>query len=171
MQRPVIGISSCLIGSRVRYDGGDKLQRNLVDWLHGQADLVAICPEVAIGMGIPRPPIQLSDSIKQPEARQVDQPEKIFTAPLSDFAKQVAEEYVLDGYIFKSRSPSCGLGSTPVIIDGAVQRQTASGIYAASLTRLLPYLPVTEAESLSTREDCFDFLKQCLDYKNSRRFL
>ncbi|MDX5151635.1 MAG: hypothetical protein R3188_04080, partial [Acidiferrobacterales bacterium] len=70
-----------------------------------------------------------------------------------------------------SRSPSCGLGSTPVIIDGSVQQQTVSGIYAASLTRYLPYLPVTEAESLVNRDDCLNFLEQCLNYKNLRRLL
>ncbi|MGW8247426.1 MAG: DUF523 domain-containing protein [Acidiferrobacterales bacterium] len=171
MQQPVIGISSCLLGSRVRYDGGDKLQSNLVDWLRGKAELVAICPEVAIGMGIPRPPIHLTGSISQPLARQVDSPEKDFTAPLANFGREVAEEYELDGYIFKSRSPSCGLGSTPVIIDGSVQQQTVSGIYAASVTRFLPYLPVTEAELLVNQGDCLDFLRQCRDYKNLRRLL
>lgn len=170
MQKPVIGISSCLLGSRVRYDGGDKLQTNLVDWLRGKAELVAICPEVAIGMGIPRPPIQLTGSIEHPQAHQVDPPKKNFTAPLAIFARQVTEEYELDGYIFKSRSPSCGLGSTPVIIDGSVQQQTVSGVYAATLTRSLPYLPATEAESLLTEEDCLDFLRQCLDYNHLRRF-
>ena len=171
MQQPLIGISSCLLGSRVRYDGGDKLRRDLVEWLHGNAELVAICPEVATGMGIPRPPIHLTDSTNHPQARQVDSPGKNFTARLANFGRQVGEEYELDGYIFKSRSPSCGLGSTPVIIDGSVQHQTVSGIYAASLTRYLPYLPVTEAESLVNRDDCLNFLEQCLNYKNLRRLL
>ena len=61
MQKPVIGISSCLLGHRVRYDGGNKLQSSLVDWLGDEVEFVAICPEVAIGMGTPRPPIQLTD--------------------------------------------------------------------------------------------------------------
>jgi len=171
MQTPVIAISSCLLGCRVRYDGGDKLQRELIEWLRDKAQLVAICPEVAIGMGIPRPPIQLSDSIIQPEARQVDHPENVFTSPLKTFGWQVAEEYELDGYIFKARSPSCGLGSTPVIVDGTIQAQTVSGIYAESLSRSVPYLPVVEAESLTSRNARLDFLHQCGDYRNLRRAL
>ena len=168
MQKPVIGISSCLLGRRVRYDGGNKLQQNLVDWLGDEVELVAICPEVAIGMGIPRPPIQLTDSILQPEARQVDAPGRTYTLSLKNFAMLVSDEYVLDGYIFKSRSPSCGLGSTPVIIDGSIQRQTVSGIYASSLIRFQPCLPVTEAESLITPKACNEFLQRCLSYNNIR---
>ena len=168
MQKPVIGISSCLLGRRVRYDGGNKLQQNLVDWLGDEVEFVAICPEVAIGMGTPRPPIQLTDDILNPEARQVDAPERTYTQSLKNFAMQVSDEYVLDGYIFKSRSPSCGLGSTPVTIDGAIQRQTVSGVYASSLTRFQPYLPVTEEESLVTRKACREFLHRCLRYKTMR---
>jgi len=171
MQKPVIGISSCLLGRRVRYDGGEKLQPNLVDWLSGKAELVAICPEVAIGMGIPRPPIQLTGSLTRPRACQVNPPRRDFTEPLAKFGTEVAEQYELDGYIFKSRSPSCGLGSTPVIIDGAVQPQTVSGVYAASLTRRLPDLPVTEAESLVNRDDCLEFFQRCLDFRKSRQLL
>lgn len=160
-----------MLGYRVRYDGGDKLLRDLVDWFQDEADLVAICPEVAIGMGIPRPPIQLSDNIVQPEARQVDRPDKVFTVPLKNFGRRVAEEYDLDGYIFKSRSPSCGLGSTPVYINDAIQPLTTSGIYASSLVKWLPYLPVTEAESLKTRDDYRRFFDRCHSHRNLRLWI
>ena len=168
MNKPVIGISSCLTGNHVRYDAGDKMHRSLLAWLRNDVELIAICPEVAIGMGIPRPPIELSDDVIHPEARQVDQPDKIYTMPLKKFGWQVAEEYVLDGYIFKSRSPSCGLGSTTVKINGLIQQRTVSGIYASSLVTCLPYLPVTEAEALTTGKDCYHFINKCLEYRNSR---
>jgi len=168
MQKPLLGISSCLLGRRVRYDGRDRLQSNLLEWIGDEVELLAICPEVAIGMGIPRPPIQLTGDMQHPEARQVNAPEKTFTLALRNFAILVSDEYVLDGYIFKSRSPSCGLGSTPLVVDGSIQSQTVSGIYASSLTRFLPYLPVTEAESLVTRKACQEFLRQCHIYKNMR---
>jgi len=168
MQKPVIGISSCLLGRRVRYDGNDKLQRNMIDWLGNRVELLAICPEVAIGMGIPRPPIHLTGDLQQPEARQVDMPERTYTLPLKNFAMLVSDEYVLDGYIFKSRSPSCGLGSAPILVNGSAQSQTVSGIYTSCLTRLLPYLPVTEAETLVTRKACHEFLQKCSSYKNLR---
>lgn len=168
MNKPVIGISSCLTGNHVRYDAGDKMHRSLLAWLRNDVELVAICPEVAIGMGIPRPPIELSDSIFHPEARQVGQPDKVYTLPLKYFGTQVAEEYVLDGYIFKSRSPSCGLGSATVKINGSIQQQTVSGIYASSLVTSLPYLPVTEAEALTTEKECYRFINKCVEYRNSR---
>lgn len=171
MQKPVIGISSCLLGNRVRYDGGDKLLRDLTDWFQDEAELVAICPEVAIGMGIPRPPIQLSHSVDQPEALQIDQPEKNFTEPLKNFGRRIAEEYDLDGYIFKSRSPSCGLGSAPVYINGSLQRLTTSGTYVSSLVKWLPYLPVTEAESLKTRDDYRRFFDRCHSHRNLRHWI
>jgi len=168
MQKPVVGISSCLLGRRVRHDGRDRLQPDLVEWIGDEVELLAICPEVAIGMGIPRPPIQLTGDVQRPEARQVDAPEKTFTLPLKNFALLVSDEYVLDGYIFKSRSPSCGLGSTPLVVNGLVQSRTVSGIYASSLTCFLPYLPVIEAESLVTRKACQEFLQQCQTYKKMR---
>ena len=171
MNKPVIGISSCLLGRRVRYDGRDRLQQNLVEWLGDDAVLLAICPEVAIGMGIPRPPIQLTGDKQRPEARQVDAPENNYTLPLKNFALLVSDEYVLDGYIFKSRSPSCGLGSTPLIVNGSTQSQTVSGIYASAITGFLPYLPVTEGETLVTRNACQQFLQQCRSYRNIRMAL
>ena len=171
MLKPVIGISSCLLGTRVRYDGGDKLQRPLVAWFKDHAELVAFCPEVAIGMGTPRPPIQLSGSLELPEARQVSNPEKNFTLPLKEFANQVTNEISLDGYIFKSRSPSCGLGSTPVVVNGVLLSSTVSGVYAASLVGALPNLPVTEAESLRSEDDFHDFLQLCSTQRRLRQAL
>ena len=69
------------------------MHRSLLAWLRNDVELIAICPEVAIGMGIPRPPIELSDDVIHPEARQVDQPDKIYTMPLKKFGWQVAAEY------------------------------------------------------------------------------
>lgn len=161
MQKPRIGISSCLLGNRVRYDGQGKLQPDLVDWLRDAAELAPVCPEVAIGLGIPRPPIQLCDDLARPEARQVGRPDRLFTRPLREFGYAVADQYCLDGYIFKSRSPSCGLRSTPVFIEGKIQQQTVSGIFASTLIQSLPGLPVAEETSLSTAAKCQLFLEQC----------
>jgi len=168
MPKPFIGISSCLVGKNVRYDGGNKKNSDLVHWFSENAELILVCPEMAIGLGVPRPPIQLCDNLESPEARQVDNPEIVFTQPLAEFGHSVAKNVVLDGYIFKSRSPSCGIGSAPVFISGIIETRTVSGIYASAIQEALPFLPITEAEQLQSENDYTVFLASCIDFQKTR---
>lgn len=160
-----VGISSCLLGNRVRYDGRDKHLKELAVALPRRVELIAFCPEVATGMGVPRPPIYLSDSLAYPEARQADNPEKCFTKQLREFAWRIALEHDLHGFIFKARSPSCGLGSTPVIINGQVQERTVSGVFAAALLEQLPGLPVIDETRIGSEPFRNRFLDQCYMYR------
>jgi len=160
-----VGVSSCLLGNRVRYDGRHKYQLALENGFPDTVELVSFCPEVAIGMGVPRPPIYLSDSLARPEARQVDDPGTCFTGPLREFAACVAEEYELHGFVFKARSPSCGLYSAPVIIDGKQTSETVSGIFAAALLEYLPHLPAVDEASINSVERRDQFLERCHLYR------
>lgn len=153
--KPCIGISACLCGERVRYDGTSKIQPDLINQLDSAVCFKPLCPEVAIGMSIPRPPIQLQLSNSHIEAVYVDDQSKSFTRPLTQIADQLIKEdnrasggTRLCGYIFKSRSPSCGAGSTPVFADG-VHVRFADGIYAHKIRQELPWLPAMEEEELA----------------------
>ena len=160
--KPVVGISACLIGEKVRYDGNDKHQPTLLAAINATVQLLPLCPEVAIGLGVPRPPIQLVKESNTIRAVPVDENAVgDYTAALQDYAQQVMasrEEPInrkLCGYIFKSRSPSCGLGSTPLFNEGN-QIGFGSGIYAHTLVSNLPWIPVAEEEDF-TSQITFDY--------------
>ena len=144
-----VGVSSCLLGQPVRWDGRDK-RHSLIAGLFAQhMDLVAVCPEVAIGLGVPRPPIMLVR--RQGGVHAVtDSPERTdHSTPLVRLAGLVAREHPgLNGYIFKSKSPSCGLGSTPIHGARGQATATGTGLFAQELLRRRPDLPVIEEEDL-----------------------
>lgn len=146
--RPVIGVSSCLLGQRVRYDGGHKRDAFIVEELGSRFELLPICPETAIGMGVPRPAIRLVLEVDGIHARGVDDPDLDVTALLTAFARRILPGLAhLCGYVFKARSPSCGLGSSPLFVSGHPPRE-ASGLFAAALQTALPHLPLEEEDRL-----------------------
>lgn len=154
--KPLVAISACLCGDPVRYDGRSKWQPKLVRTLEDHLTLEKLCPEVAIGMGIPRPPIQLSKDNTSIAAVGVADPKQNFTQPLSNFADQVISQQQpstpalhINGYLFKSRSPSCGVGSTPIHKQG-IEIGHGNGIVAHRIKQQLPWLPVLEEDDLDS---------------------
>ncbi|HQN41807.1 MAG TPA: DUF523 domain-containing protein, partial [Pseudomonadales bacterium] len=105
-----IGVSRCLLGEPVRYDGGHKRNGYVVETLQRHFDLVAFCPELEVGLGVPRPPIRLVRHAQSVRALGVEQPELDVTLPLTRYLDQVRERVApLVGFILKQGSPSCGL--------------------------------------------------------------
>jgi uncharacterized protein YbbK (DUF523 family) len=100
-----IGISACLLGERVRYDGGHKRNQMLLDYLALRYALVPICPEVAAGLGVPRPPVQLVARGVEIRAVGVLDEQLDVTRPLIEYGRQVIAGEGLCGFVFKSRSP------------------------------------------------------------------
>ena len=113
-QLATVAVSECLLGRAVRWDGddnGDAWPREAVARLF---HCVGLCPEVGIGMGVPRPPIQLAGTPDAPRAVAVDDPTSDYTVRLAGYARRMAT--TLDGvagYVFADRSPSCGLAGVP----------------------------------------------------------
>ncbi|QVJ01821.1 DUF1722 domain-containing protein [Nocardiopsis eucommiae] len=151
--RPVVGVSSCLIGAPVRYNGGHSRFRFLTDELDRHVDWLPICPEAEIGLGVPRPTLRLQERADSPGENRVIS-SKDGADHTEDLAR-VADRHLrelrrLDGYVLKNKSPSCGLYALPVFDDhGDRQRGTGRGAFAARLTALLPHLPVEEQGRLS----------------------
>lgn len=141
-----IGISACLLGAEVRYNGGHKESRLCTHSLAEHFEFVPVCPEVAIGLGIPRQPIRLVGEATQPQALGTVDPTLNVTAPLAAYGQQMAEELKdLSGYIFMHKSPSCGLERVKVYRDnGAPQHEGGRGIYAQAFCAAHPDLPVEE---------------------------
>ena len=164
--RPLVGTSACLLGETVRYDGAHKRTRAVADELARHVRLRPFCPEVGIGLSVPRPPIQL---VRFPDAvrvRGVEEPERDFTDALQACADAV--ETGLSGFIFKARSPSCGLDSTPVVDEENREVATASGAFAARLRERFPEMPVCDEEALTDPEFLEAFLARVRAFHRSR---
>ena len=140
-----VGISSCLLGESVRYDGGHKRDAYLVDVLGKFFEYVPYCPEVAIGLGTPRPPIRLTGDASSPRAVGIKNPQLDATDDLLEYARSVvAKAPRLCGYVFKRGSPSCGMERVKVYDARGMPAGTSSGIYAGAVMRSLAPLPVEE---------------------------
>ncbi len=146
-----IGVSSCLLGQEVRFNGGHKRDTFVVSTLAGFVDYVPVCPEVAIGMGIPRPPIRLVGDPEQPRAVGSDDPTMDVTVRLQSFARSQVQSFSdLSGYILKKDSPSCGMERVKVYsAKGGPAQRKGEGIFAHILAQHLPLLPVEEEGRLN----------------------
>src|SRR4051794_38059657 len=123
-----IGVSACLLGESVRWDGNHKHDLFLTDVLGPFVEYVPVCPELEVGMGVPREPIQLARAGRSVSLvgvhSRVDH-----TAAMERFAKaRVAALRALDlaGYVLKSRSPSCGMERVPVHDQNGVPSKTGT---------------------------------------------
>ncbi|MGZ8135957.1 MAG: YbgA family protein [Methylococcaceae bacterium] len=144
MKKIPIGISSCLIGEHVRFDGGHKRDSYIMGTLSEYFDFHAFCPEVAIGLGIPRPTIHLVKKDNDVRCVGIKNPELDVTERLQDYAEQQTPLHAdLCGYILKKDSPSCGMARVKVFNNNLPQRDGV-GIYAQILLRNNPLLPVEE---------------------------
>lgn len=134
--RPRVGVSSCLLGEEVRFNGGHKRYRFLTDDLAPHVDWVPYCPEVSIGLGTPREPIRLTAA-----GRLVN---RSGTADHTAAMTALPLPADLDGYVFKAKSPSCGIRAIPRYgEDGAPVGQAGRGLYAG---RVLDRFPLLAAE-------------------------
>ncbi|MFP6672374.1 MAG: DUF523 domain-containing protein, partial [Pirellulaceae bacterium] len=109
--KPRIAVSACLAGEAVRYDGDHKRHPQVVGLLASLFELIPVCPEVEIGLGIPREPIQLEQTTAGTRLVSV-QSRQDYTLRMQQFARRTAvqiESWQACGYLLKSRSPSCGL--------------------------------------------------------------
>lgn len=129
---PTIAVSACLLGEKVRYDGKDKNQSQDIQLIKQYCHVQAICPEVAAGLGVPRPAVQLMQSAKGIQALGVKQKHINVTEGLKQQARLLTA-IKAHGFVLKSRSPSCGIDSTPIFNHQGQQQQLGSGIIAWQL--------------------------------------
>jgi len=164
-----IGISACLAGEPVRYDGSHIDVTDLSEYLSSLFTLVPICPEVAIGMGVPRPPIQLVGEPAIAHAMGVQNRSMDVTEKLSDFAKVALKNGpALDGFVVKARSPSCGLDTTPVYNHLNEQIGTGSGVFTRTLHNTYPTMPLIDESCINNRDSLELFVLRVCVYSVSR---
>jgi uncharacterized protein YbbK (DUF523 family) len=165
LARAPVAISACLAGQAVRYDGTDK-QFVGAKILGEMLTLIPLCPEVGAGLPVPRPPVQLVSSATGQRALGRDDPTLDVTAALQHYAEQSAQRFLqppitLCGYIWKSRSPSCGLASTPLFDANNRQIDTVSGIHANHFQRHLPWLHCVDENALIDTQAIAAFVLIC----------
>jgi uncharacterized protein YbgA (DUF1722 family)/uncharacterized protein YbbK (DUF523 family) len=153
-----IGVSSCLLGEEVRYNGGHKRDAFLIEVFGQYADWVPVCPEVEIGLGTPRPPMRLVRLVRIGAETHLVTPETgaDHTDTMRSWAERRTEELAaagLDGYVLKKDSPSCGMERVKVYPEAAgasnIPNKEGRGLFAAALLRRLPHLPVEEEGRLN----------------------
>jgi uncharacterized protein YbgA (DUF1722 family)/uncharacterized protein YbbK (DUF523 family) len=142
-----IGISACVIGEKVRYDGGHKNSAFCSDILRNFVSYVPVCPELAIGMGTPRPAIRLMQS-RAGEIRLVNNKDSSidFTDKMLAFTEaKLPSLQQLSGYIVCAKSPSCGMERVRLVNEkGELQGKIATGLFTRQLMQKYPWLPIEE---------------------------
>jgi uncharacterized protein YbbK (DUF523 family) len=160
-----VGVSACLLGEKVRYDGGDRLDNNIIDTLGRFFVFVPVCPEVECGMSIPREPMRLEGDPVRPRLITIESRiDK--TKEMTSFCRARVGELVkeaLCGFIFKSNSPSCGLLGICVHNTG-IPAGTGRGLFAAALAERFPLLPVEEERGLNDPAAREKFIEWVFNY-------
>lgn len=146
-----IGISACLLGYPVRYNGGHKASALCLEVLSQHFKLSPVCPEEAIGLGTPRQPIRLIGDPASPRALGTLDLSLDVTDALNAFGRRTAERmHDVCGYVLMQKSPSCGLQGVKVYLDhGSTETSNGRGLFAAALTQAHPDLPVEEERDLA----------------------
>lgn len=140
-----LGISACLLGEPVRFDGGHKRDNYIIGTLGRFFDFEAFCPEVAIGLGIPRPTLRIERRDSLPRVVGVRHPDQDYTDALAGHAHARQERLAgLSGFIFKKDSPSCGMERVKIYDANGAPDKRGVGAFAAEVMRLFPHLPCEE---------------------------
>jgi len=168
-----IGISSCLIGNKVRWDGDDKLDRFITDTLGKYLEFVPVCPEAECGLGTPRETLRLEGDPENP--RLVTRKEK---ADLTELMVAWSKKKLIElkkedlcGYIFKSKSPSCGMERINVYQETGAPVKQGTGIFAKIFMDRFPQIPAEDDGRLHDPKLRENFIEMLFTLKRWRNTL
>ncbi|VBB42566.1 conserved hypothetical protein [uncultured Desulfatiglans sp.] len=141
-----LGVSTCLLGQDVRYDGGHKLDRFIRDTLGQYVDYVPVCPEVECGLGVPREAMRLVGEPSAPRLVTIRSGRDLTDQMLRWTEKRLAElaGEGLCGFIFKSNSPSSGMERVKVYTDKGMPNKAGRGIFAGLFMDRFPLIPAED---------------------------
>lgn len=167
-ERLRIGVSACLLGREVRFDGQHKRDAFLVDALGPFVEFVPICPEVEVGMSIPREPVRLVGAARSPHLLG-QRSGNDWTARMTSFSHRRVDALAresLSGYVLKKDSPSCGLLRVKLYPSEAADApdRVGQGLFAAALTRAFPHLPIEEEGRLNDAHLRESFIERMFAY-------
>jgi uncharacterized protein YbbK (DUF523 family) len=168
-ERPRLGVSACLVGHPVRYNGAHKRSDFLTSVLAPHVFVVAVCPEVEMGLPVPRNTLQLHGAPDRPRLVE-GATGRDHTAAMERFAAARVAQLIdlgLDGFLFKRGSPSCGVEGVPVHGETA-DPAPGSGLFAAALRRARPDLPLSQEDWLEQPDLRERFLVQLFTHHRLR---
>ncbi len=163
-----IGVSSCLLGEKVRWNGEHKQDQYLCEVLAKYFDCLPICPEVEAGMSVPRETVALYENFENP--RMISKPsETDWTQAMEHYIKKRISSLAHDdlcGYIFKSKSPSCALGRVPVYSEFSSQKKLKhrAGMFAQAFTHEFPWVPTEDEARLNDPEIRENFIVRIFSF-------
>lgn len=167
-----VGVSACLLGEKVRYDGGHKHDSYITDTLGRFFTFVPVCPEVESGMTTPREAMRLEGDPAAPRLMtrisRIDKTEQMLSFCRSKVAE--LEKADLCGFIFKKDSPSSGLFRVKVYDDKGMPKKIGSGLFAAAVAKQLPLLPMEEDERLFDANLRENFIARVFSYHRWKDF-
>jgi uncharacterized protein YbgA (DUF1722 family)/uncharacterized protein YbbK (DUF523 family) len=172
-QAPIrIGISACLLGQEVRFDGGHKRDTFLIDTLGAQVEFVSVCPEVEMGLGTPRETLRLirTDDTATPvrmitTRTAIDHTDGMNQWSARRLAQLARDEPDLCGYVLKKDSPSCGMERVKTYGAGGSPERNGRGLFAAALMERFPTLPVEEEGRLNDPRLRENFIERVFAYR------
>lgn len=165
-----IGVSACLLGRAVRYDGGHKRDAFLVETFGRYVEWVPVCPEVELGLGTPRPTLRLErtgDDVRLIMPKTGED----YTDSMRRYADRRVAQLANDdlcGYILKKDSPSCGMERVKVHDAHGVPSKSGRGLFAEALLRRTPHLPVEEEGRLNDPLLRENFVERVFAYRRVR---
>jgi len=169
--RPIrLGVSSCLLGNAVRYDGGHKRDRFMTDLLAKFVEWVPVCPEVEVGMGTPRPALRLVGVGGDVRMREIASG-RDHTRAMQRYAAgrvRALRGLELCGYVLKKDSPSCGMVRVKVYGEGRMPSRDGRGLFAAALLESHPNLPVEDEGRLNDAQLRENFIERVFAYRRLR---
>jgi uncharacterized protein YbgA (DUF1722 family)/uncharacterized protein YbbK (DUF523 family) len=166
-------VSGCLLGQQVRYDGGHKKDYFLTGTLDPFVEFVPVCPELELGLGVPREPIHLEQRGQTVRLRTVKTGRDLTSAMTRFAEKRVAELMSRDlcGFVFKKDSPSCGIQGVKVYSEEGKANKSGRGLFARVLMEAHPQLPVEEEGRLQDARLRENFLERVFAYRRLKDFL
>jgi uncharacterized protein YbgA (DUF1722 family)/uncharacterized protein YbbK (DUF523 family) len=168
-----VGISTCLLGENVRYDGGHKLDHYLTDTLGKFVEWVPVCPEVEYGLPIPREAMRLVGTPDSPRLLTI-RSKKDHTDGMKQWAKKRLKELEredLCGFIFKSKSPSSGYKGVKVYSDSGMPSKQGTGIFAGAFLTHFPLIPVEDDGRLHDPQLRENFIERVFVFRRWKKFL
>jgi len=167
-EKPLIGVSSCLLGNQVRFDSGHKRDTFINDVLRDYLDFHSVCPEVEAGFPVPRNAMVLKKNQEGEHRLVVSRfPDQDMTAQMMTYTEhKVAQLDMLDGFIFKKSSPSCGVFRVAVVVsECGFKERNAQGLFSRSFQQQHPLVPVEEEGRLNDAVIRENFFERLYAYK------
>jgi len=161
-----IGVSRCLLGDKVRYDGATKYSSLCSSNLASEFELVSVCPEVEAGGSVPRPPIELIRFEHEVKAVGRDDSSIDMTVAIKSFTQQKLPALRgIAGFVVATRSPSCGFNSVPLKnLSGHVIKHDSSGLFTHALEERFPGIPIIEEINLGCRHAFLSYQIRVISY-------